>query len=396
MAKSSINFKKATSHSDAHNFRDDEPEYLLPKEHRKNNEYWKHTKSEKEIFSESVAQQKTGRKPKLENSRWEAVLNLNEHHSLDDVKKVAKHIEEKFNITCTALSVHRDEGRVERDTPIYNYHAHLNFITHKDGKQNWRKEFIKPDSLRELQTEVAKLLKMERGVDKRISKKERLEHRQHKYAERQKEQTLAKIKDVQEENKRLRQKLKEAGASREQYAELEAEIRRLKEEARAKDLTIENMQREIEGLEWAIQGYEDREEEAKSVQNELKDDLERAEVALEQKDAQIADLHKENKGLKWAVEHFEEKAEKAEKALQFVTEHQPAPEEQEQYDKEKLETIEETVCGDRQNRTINDILDKLFELSTKVMKNMFKIEREKLETIERNEARAQSRNMMRR
>ena len=53
-----------------------------------------------------------------------------------------------------------------------------NFVTVKDGQQNWRKEKIKPADLRELQTAVAEMLQMER--DKENSEAERLSHKQYK------------------------------------------------------------------------------------------------------------------------------------------------------------------------------------------------------------------------
>jgi len=201
MAKSSVNFEKAKQHSDAHNTREDEPDYLLPPEHRLQNEYWKHTKPEVQIFQESKAKQKTGKPPRLENSRWEGVLNFNKNHTLEDIQKVAAHIEKKFNITCTSIAMHKDEGHInERGIVEYNLHAHLNFITHKDGRQNWRREFIQIKHLRELQTEVAELLGMERGTDKRISKVERLDHKAYK-AMIQKQQAI--IQEYEEKIQRV-------------------------------------------------------------------------------------------------------------------------------------------------------------------------------------------------
>ncbi len=246
MAKSSINFQKARGHSTEHNFRKDKPNYLLPKQFQKQNEFWKHEKSEQEIFDDelSKAKRKGGRKPKLENSRWEAVLNLNANHGLEDVKKVAEHIEKEFNITCSAIAIHRDEGFVDdNNKPQYNYHAHINFVTYKDGKQNWRKEHIKPQMLSDLQTKVAELLEMERGEVG--SKAVRLEHRQHREIKKREEKLLAKQKDLKAEIARLRAELKEQGAVREQYAQLEQLNRELKEQIKAKDLTIDELHEKL-------------------------------------------------------------------------------------------------------------------------------------------------------
>ena len=199
MAKSAITFQKAKGHSYKHNFRKDEPNYLLEPQDRKENSYWQNEKTPKEIFNDELkkANRKGGRIPKFENSYWEAVCNLNANHNLDDLKKLAEHIEKKFNITCTAIAIHRDEGHYnDKGKAEYNYHAHINFMTYKDGRQNWRKELIKPDDLRELQTETAEILGMERGKDKRETGRERLEHKEYKAIAKEKQALIQELEAV--------------------------------------------------------------------------------------------------------------------------------------------------------------------------------------------------------
>lgn len=211
MASSSIHFKKATSHSSAHNTRADIPKYLLPEKHRLENEYWQNEKSARQLFDDELqkATRKGGPKPKFENSHWEAVLNLNAEHSLTDVQKVAKLIEKKFNITCTSIAVHRDEGHVKEGQPIYNYHAHLEFMTYQNGQQNWRREHVK-NGLSELQTIVANELNMIRG--KEGSEAERLDHKQYRVIAREQE---AKEKEIHT----LKQELEREKLSKEQIKE---------------------------------------------------------------------------------------------------------------------------------------------------------------------------------
>ena len=210
MAKSSINFQKAKGHSYDHNFRKDEPNYLLKPADRLENFYWQNEKSAREIFDEelSKAKRKGGRIPTFENSHWEAVLNLNKNHTLEDVQRVAEYIEQKFNITCATIAVHRDEGHYKNDKPQHNFHAHITFVTYKDGQQNWRKEKIKPADLRELQTAVAEMLQMERGQEN--SEAERLSHKQYKKAAQQKEQLEREILSLKERNAILEQERKES------------------------------------------------------------------------------------------------------------------------------------------------------------------------------------------
>lgn len=247
MAKSSINFQKSKGHSFDHNFRKDEPNYLLKAENRLENFYWQNERTAREIFNEELSntKRKGGPIPRFENSHWEAVLNLNKNHTLEDVQKVARYIEQKFNITCATIAVHRDEGHYKNDKPQHNFHAHITFVTYKDGQQNWRKEKIKPSDLRELQTAVAEILQMERGQEN--SKAERLSHRQYKQVAQEKEQLEDKILTLKERNAILEQARKDNTGldrakaffanifkikkSKQQYTEkqLLAEIERLKE-----------------------------------------------------------------------------------------------------------------------------------------------------------------------
>jgi len=247
MAKSSINFQKSKGHSYDHNFRKDEPNYLLKAENRLENFYWQNERTAREIFNDELKEYgaKKGKRPRFENSHWEAVLNLDKNHTLEDVQKVAEYIEQKFNITCATIAVHRDEGHYKNDKPQYNFHAHITFVTVKDGQQNWRKEKIKPADLRELQTAVAEILQMERGQEN--SKAERLSHRQYKQVAQEKEQLEDKILTLKERNAILEQARKDNTGldrakaffanifkikkSKQQYTEkqLLAEIERLKE-----------------------------------------------------------------------------------------------------------------------------------------------------------------------
>ena len=233
MAKSAITFQKAKGHSYKHNFRKDEPNYLLEPQDRKENSYWQSEKTPKEIFNDELkkANRKGGRIPKFENSYWEAVCNLNANHNLDDLKKLAEHIEKKFNITCTAIAIHRDEGHYnDKGKAEYNYHAHINFMTYKDGRQNWRKELIKPDDLRELQTETAEILGMERGKDKRETGRERLEHKEYKAIAKEKQSLIRELeaeilskKELKEQFEAFRKENAGQGLAKEFFIELSEE-----------------------------------------------------------------------------------------------------------------------------------------------------------------------------
>ena len=309
MAKSSINFQKSKGHSYDHNFRKDEPNYLLKPADRLENFYWQNEKSAREIFDEELKSYgtKKGKRPTFENSHWEAVLNLNKNHTLEDVQKLAEYIEQKFNITCATIAVHRDEGHYKNDKPQHNFHAHITFVTVKDGQQNWRKEKIKPADLRELQTAVAEMLQMERGQEN--SEAERLSHKQYKKAAQQKEQLEREILSLKERNAILEQERKESKGkgflkgffdslsslkkSDQEFSkdELLAEIERLKALDKQRRDEIERLRLEQQEL---------AEEVAKSslYTKKLEQDLEEKNKTIKAQEIQIINLKQENSELK--------------------------------------------------------------------------------------------------
>lgn len=188
MTISSIHFQKAeVEFAEKHNFRTEkkEPEYLLDKQYRKTNEYLK-LNDPKELYQEQLKirnqNHARGFAPHLKDVYWEAVVNLDEKHSLADVKKVADFIQQKYHLQTCSIALHHDEGYKDKDSTVkYNHHAHLCFLTMDKGISTMRK--IRSKELRQMQSEVAHLLGLERG--KENSKATRLDHKQ--YREKAKE-----------------------------------------------------------------------------------------------------------------------------------------------------------------------------------------------------------------
>lgn len=227
--KSSLNFQKAKANSVDELTREFEAHYLLSEEHRKyENVFLRLTdKTDKELFAEEVKKCRTS-KPKFENCRWEAVVNLDEQHNPQiaeqKLKELINYIETELEFKATNIAIHYDEGHLihketgealssgkdfyynPEDNKYYkkhiwhkgnkatgtkgywtfegeinkdeyeakhNYHAHISFFTFTQGKQRMRNFLVRP-KLRALQTKTAQILEMERGEDNRISKTERI------------------------------------------------------------------------------------------------------------------------------------------------------------------------------------------------------------------------------
>ena len=193
MTISSIHFQKAeVEFAEKHNFRTEkkEPEYLLDKQYRKTNEYLK-LHDPKELYQEQLKirnqNHARGFAPHLKDVYWEAVVNLDEKHSLADVKKVADFIQQKYHLQPCSIALHHDEGYTDKDGTVkYNHHAHLCFLTMDKGISTMRK--IRSKELRQMQTEVANILGMKRGQEH--SKAKRLDHQQYRAVKRAEEELM--------------------------------------------------------------------------------------------------------------------------------------------------------------------------------------------------------------
>ena len=235
MTISSIHFQKAeVEFAEKHNFRTEkkEPEYLLDKQYRKTNEYLK-LNDPKELYQEQLKlrtqNHARGFAPHLKDVYWEAVVNLDEKHNLDDVKKVADFIQQKYHLQPCSIALHHDEGYTDKDGTVkYNHHAHLCFLTMEHGISTMRK--IRSKELRQMQSEVAHLLGLERG--KENSKATRLDHKQYREKAKELAQKDFVMSVVQEAYaSTLKKKEAELLTLKEQKKIVEAERKKYKEEA---------------------------------------------------------------------------------------------------------------------------------------------------------------------
>ena len=218
---------------------------------------------------------------------WSAVVNLNETHTEKDLKKLVDYFANTHGFQCYQAVIHRDEGHLvenetglvwqsakhfffDKETGIYykgecknpdaeiekqiwkksdeilaqnidelkkqfeikiNHHAHLEFITldKETGKNHFRGGLRTPKALSAMQTEVAKILGMNRGNNyyeaakeakeqgKKIVKPNRMDGRayatintnKNRKLSEQKEREKAqnnKIADLEAENENLKSK----------------------------------------------------------------------------------------------------------------------------------------------------------------------------------------------
>jgi len=319
MAKASINIQVASGNSEKHMDRESKTTYLLDPDSKKNE--YKTFKSSKDFLSAAkvAAKEKTGRsmqKLAEKNFVQEAVLNLEENHTLDDVKKVFDNLKQEFGgFEVFKIAVHKDEGyfyhkkeeleyRPNRDIFFnekdktfyldknhtkeadlnqfekrYNYHAHVLF-TKFDMSQGKNARLNRSD-MRKVQTITAKSLGMERGEE--FSKAKRKSHWQlkeaHDIKRDVKKEVLAKKKDIDLLKKEVRAEMvAEGGHTKEEYQALNKRFKELEEQVKAKDLTIDELKRSVNSWRHKATNWE----EAKTYK-ELYEEIKEEKIELEAK-----------------------------------------------------------------------------------------------------------------
>lgn len=243
-------------------------------------------RSELKIRSDAYTD-RTGQKlQKNAVTHLSAIVNFNKEHTPEDMKRVCDLLERKFDTKIIQYAMHRDEGKINEDgTPDKNYHAHIEFMGLNSKGESIRRQLTKA-VLSNLQTEVAKELGMERGVSSTYTKEEyklitadlkkpeeyatkkeyntafreraqelnihkpkhtkRLDTYDYKFHQQEKERAvkeavLATQKELKAEMAKMKEQLQQVGAGRAEYAALEQLNRELKEQIKAKDLTIDQL-----------------------------------------------------------------------------------------------------------------------------------------------------------
>lgn len=215
MPKSSIHLRPAKLFAMIHNIRGAYVSYLVDiSEH---NEYDKDFESVLERYNllknEAESNYYNRTKQHIQTAKnkymWEAVVNIKTNHSMGDIQRLAKELEKKYGWKTLQIAIHKDEGHVDKvkGEIILNNHAHiLFFMLSNDGIYLMKKRENGRKKMSELQTFVAKVLGMERGVSKLISKKVRLDHRQYRQVAEEKEalennltQTNSKVHTLEEQ-----------------------------------------------------------------------------------------------------------------------------------------------------------------------------------------------------
>lgn len=238
----SINFKKSVDFQVFHNSTV-RPHYAIGGELIANRKGYEALKLKEQIIENAKEAyiKNTKQKFQAKSYEWSAVVNIKPDTTMKDLENLAKHFEKKYGFQCYQIAIHRDEGYIENGEKHINHHAHLEFITldKQTGKNCFKLRDFPKSKMREIQDEVAEILGMERGQDKRISKRERVEPRKYAQMKEQERKEQAKLKTEHKQELESKEaelkfkdtKLEQEKLSKKQLAELiEAERKSMLQE----------------------------------------------------------------------------------------------------------------------------------------------------------------------
>ncbi|WP_232257098.1 hypothetical protein [Helicobacter pylori] len=244
-------FKPTNKIQAEHNDRTLSPSYLIPQEFRGQNEVNRPSTQARGLRDKIIENAHQTylitfkQKSQATSYQWSLVVNIKTNTTMSDLEKLAEHFEVKYGFQCYQIAIHRDEGYMdENNQPHINHHAHMEFITLDKNTGKNRQREVRSNQLRQIQTEIAQILGMERGTDKRISGTERIEPR--KYAQMK-----------NKERKELEAKEKELNTLkfyRHELEKVQQERNALKKEiATAIDTANEHFQSKEENLQEAVE-----------------------------------------------------------------------------------------------------------------------------------------------
>jgi hypothetical protein len=187
--------------------------------------------------------------PKNTIKHISAIVNLDERHTPDDIQKLVEYLEKKLGTKVIQIAIHKDEGHINEDgEPVINYHAHLEMVGLDNEGRSIRKKLDRK-MLREIQTDIAKILKMERGQDVRKTRRKRLNTYEYKEAKKRAEAEIAELKKELKNKEEIIKKL------RKNNEKIMKENKELKAEKARLIRALKDIRRAIKTLNKYVEAY---------------------------------------------------------------------------------------------------------------------------------------------
>ena len=346
MGKSSIHIKRAAKAAVVHNSRDNHSNSVVFTDEK--NELQNDTKQAYTIYRQELKKRTKAYTDRVNQklqknaiTHLSAVLNLEQHHTLDDLQPIKEYLEKEFDTKVFQMSIHRDEGKLIskensdlvytsgedfflniEDNQLYldkkytqkidmskynivkNYHAHIEMMGLDSTGAGIKRNYMNKYRLSQLQTKVAEVLKMERGkiyVDEDEKPKRRLD-----------------VLEFKRENKIKRETI--LGTTKKYNMLINDIVKKIEDKVKIKQSEIDKLKKDIEAQIKASELSNEEKKELhrqnrelqkelkeKNKDNELSIMLVETKVAflmsdLMQKDTRVAELEKSVSDMKTTIE----------------------------------------------------------------------------------------------
>ena len=311
---------------------------------------------------ETAYTKRTGKKlHKNTITHLSAIVNLNQTHTLEDLKKVADYLEESLDAKVFQVALHADEGYIDKETgeKHINNHGHIEMLA-LDSKGNSIRRKLTRSYLIQLQNKVAEILNMQRGINYTKEQKKRPKrlgtYEYKEYAKRK----ARELKPLLQENKQLQKENEEIKLSKK---ELEKQISELR-----KKMIAYNKEKEEKEKEFTQEDYNYLSALKKELKaNNLKEIYQKIIEFKEDFENRINNKNQENKQLKARILDIEYKNKKLEKEnTELKTELQTKIDENTEL-KQKITELENRLIAIQKKavRIIKKLWQKLTQLRKK-------------------------------
>jgi len=332
--------------------------------------------------------ERTGQKlQKRATTLMNAVVNLNEHHKLEDLKKVAKMLEKKLDVKVYQVALHRDEGFIDDNGKKHiNYHGHILFSGLDSDGRAVKRNKLNIHVLRELQTETAEVLGMERGV--RGKKRKHVDIHTYKVMKQKESETLKELKqNIKLDDEKIEKYMKKFDKALEKFLTfgrakredvitlfgkflkyLQTEIRAQEKENKA--LRVENSQlkqkvgeKNFENSELKVELQKAKEENKQLIDENLK----ARETIKKVKQLDSVKLANENRELKMTIKELQAEISSLRKQMIDINKKLQEKEQDKLYDKEDFHYLSK-LKREAKKDTLKEVYEEFVKFKNKVEK----------------------------
>lgn len=264
MKTTSIHFNPQEKPSLKHNDRTDSRAPNIYKHLSHNNECNRTAQEARELidkyYSEALkilTAKKTKRKTEKHRSYTEAIVEIKENTTMQDLEKLSEQIAELTGFRPLQISIHRDEGHTDEKGEFkLHHHAHIVFFTldKVTGKQLARQQAsLSKENLKKMQTLTAQMLNMKRGKENseinyipNMKDYKIIKEREKKLQARINEQKAELDKKEAEQKEKDKKQAEKDMEQNQKAQELERQQQIINEQIKANKLEREKIQREKE------------------------------------------------------------------------------------------------------------------------------------------------------